>query len=179
LSAAIALLITSLGPARAAYVVDLRQVADPSQPLGFDVVATGKGTIDLTDLFFDFPVMTFSPAEINPSNATIGGGSTGTVNVDFYSGIIGPPPSFGGGGLIGASSSSGDVVTLFGDGFGELFVPAGYMSGHALSNTSTFDNATFASLGVTPGVYVYNWGSERTLTAPPSTRWCRSPQCGR
>jgi hypothetical protein len=38
-------------------------------------------------------------------------------------------------------------------------VPTGYVSGAALSNTSTYDNATFASLGVTPGAYVWTWGS--------------------
>ncbi len=32
--------------ARAGYVVTLAQVADPSQPLGNDVVATGSGSFD-------------------------------------------------------------------------------------------------------------------------------------
>jgi hypothetical protein len=31
-----------------------------------------------------------------------------------------------------------------------------------LESTSTYDNATFASLGVTPGVYVWSWGSGAT-----------------
>jgi hypothetical protein len=33
------------------------------------------------------------------------------------------------------------------------------MSGASLSETSTYDDATFASLGITPGTYVYSWGS--------------------
>jgi hypothetical protein len=40
-----------------------------------------------------------------------------------------------------------------------LIVPIGYVSGSALSDTSTYDNATFNSLGVTPGTYVWTWGS--------------------
>lgn len=40
-----------------------------------------------------------------------------------------------------------------------LFVPVGYVTGHALSDTSTYDSATFASLGVTPGTYEWTWGT--------------------
>lgn len=40
----------SVSPSQAAYVVTLTQVADPSQPLGYDVVANGSGAIDLTGL---------------------------------------------------------------------------------------------------------------------------------
>ena len=40
-----------------------------------------------------------------------------------------------------------------------LRVPEGYLSGSALSETSTYLNATFASLRMTPGEYVYSWGS--------------------
>jgi len=35
----------------------------------------------------------------------------------------------------------------------------GYVSGSPLKDTMTFDNATFSSLTVTPGVYVWNWGA--------------------
>jgi hypothetical protein len=38
-------------------------------------------------------------------------------------------------------------------------VPSGYVSGNLLSSTSTWDNATFTSLGVTPGTVVWTWGS--------------------
>ena len=37
-------------------------------------------------------------------------------------------------------------------------MPTGYVSGAALSDDMTFNNSTFASLGVTPGTYVWSWG---------------------
>ena len=40
-----------------------------------------------------------------------------------------------------------------------LIVPLGYISGSALSDSSTYDNATLASHGVTPGTYVWTWGT--------------------
>ena len=42
---------------------------------------------------------------------------------------------------------------------GILVVPVGYVSGNPLLNTMTFNNATLASLGVTPGTYVWTWGT--------------------
>jgi hypothetical protein len=35
----------------------------------------------------------------------------------------------------------------------------GYLSGNPLLDTSTYDNATFASLGVMPGTYEWTWGT--------------------
>jgi len=39
-----------------------------------------------------------------------------------------------------------------------LAVPQGYVSGNALTDSMTFNSATFASLGVTTGTYVWSWG---------------------
>jgi hypothetical protein len=33
------------------------------------------------------------------------------------------------------------------------------VSGNALSSSATWNNATFASLGMTPGTYVWRWGT--------------------
>jgi PEP-CTERM motif len=38
-------------------------------------------------------------------------------------------------------------------------VPLDYVSGSALSDTSTYDNQTFSTLGVTPGRYEWTSGS--------------------
>ena len=38
-------------------------------------------------------------------------------------------------------------------------MPQGYLTGNPLSATFTFNNATFASLGITPGIYTWTWGT--------------------
>jgi len=42
---------------------------------------------------------------------------------------------------------------------GIIEVPSDYDSGSPLMSTSTWDGATLSSLGVTPGTYVWTWGS--------------------
>lgn len=84
-----------------------------------------------------------------------------------FGGVITRPTNFGTGGLTSASSGAGDK---FGytfpdqDSSNEQFhfiqVPAGYVSGAPLSSSATFDGATIASLGMTPGEYKWSWGTE-------------------
>ena len=38
-------------------------------------------------------------------------------------------------------------------------MPQSYVSGNPLSDTSTYLNQTFSSLQVTPGTYVWTWGT--------------------
>jgi hypothetical protein len=57
--------------------------------------------------------------------------------------------SFGSGGQNNASSGSGDFVGIA-NSTGNLLVPPGYVSDSPLSDTATYDNQTFTSLGVTP-----------------------------
>jgi hypothetical protein len=137
-------------PAQAGYVVTLEEVGD-------DVVATGIGPIDLNGLFF-IGTDTFAHAYIAPATGQI---FTGPITLfssaDFYFPITGPG-SFGSGDIIFASSGSGDLVGVVSGG-PSLFVPVGYDSGDPLSSTSTWLNQTFLSLGVTPGTYVWSWGT--------------------
>ena len=136
-------------PAQAAYTVTLLQQ-------GPDVVATGSGSIDLTGLIF--------VGSSGGDEAIISGG-LGIIVVgpvpftasNEYGGYSGPI-AFGNLGALTASSGSGDRVGIDQDS-GELFVPAGYVSGSSLSSSDTWDNRNFASLGVTPGTYVWTWGS--------------------
>jgi hypothetical protein len=145
-------------PAQAGYTVTLRQV-------GPDVVATGSGSIDLTGLTF-FRSTSLNPA-INPLFQYSGFISTGPTSsrVDSYSY---PAPRIGGFGpapTTAANSGSGNMVGIAGNlddlgifqGF-LLSVPKGYVSGTALSDSATYIGKTFATLGVTPGTYVWTWG---------------------
>ena len=131
-----------------AYSVTLEQV-------GSDVVATGSGPLDLTGLTL---VVTYAslPAQIFPVLGQIVTGSGSAT--DGYQGSISGPTSFGGVFFTFASSGSGDSVGIFRD-TSTLLVPSGYVSGTALSDSATYNNATFASLGVTPGTYVWTWGA--------------------
>jgi hypothetical protein len=164
----IALVFACLGirqSAQAGYTVTLRQV-------GPDVVATGSGAINLTGLTFD--TSAFVNSEMRPSPATILTGPTTSSSVDLYT-EPGGPTSFGSSGFFTlASSGSGDMVGI---ATGEelrpvsLIVPTGYVSGTFLSDSATYSGKTLASLGVTPGTYVWTWGNGAnqnfTLQIPP------------
>ena len=135
-----------------AYTVTLHQV-------GSNVVATGSGAINLTGLTFASGGFV-ATGSMGPSIAdlTVADGSS----LSQYTGFSGPS-SFGPvTAIINASSDSGDSVSIIGaaifPGPG-IFLPAGYVSGTALSDSSTYNSATFASLGVTPGTYTWTWGT--------------------
>lgn len=137
------MVLTGVASAPATFIFTLSQV-------GPDVVVTGAGTLNLSALTFNNAVIGFG---IQPNAGYIS--TSGLAN--SYSGVTGPA-TFGPGVSTSASSSSGDVVGVVGT-FGFLYVPQGYVSGSLLSDTMTFSNATFASLGFTPGTYTYTWGS--------------------
>ena len=145
----IALVFACLGirqSAQAGHTVTLQEV-------GPDVVATGSGAINLTGLTF---VAHFHlNAAIDPPHATI---RTGPLSpVDLYHTESSGPVSFGSGHETFASSGSGQMVGI--GGLHTLIVPGGYVSGTFLSASATYSNATVASLGVTPGTYVWTWGT--------------------
>jgi hypothetical protein len=138
----------SVRPAQA-YTVTLEQV-------GSNVVANGSGAINLTGLTkASTPFGGPSAIAANLGFILMGAPSGGIS--DGYFGFTGPM-SFGSGDVFFPNTGSGDLVGI--NGFlGFLFVPVGYVSGAALSDSMTYNNATFASLGVTPGTYVWTWGT--------------------
>jgi hypothetical protein len=137
----------SVRQAQADYLVTLQQV-------GPNVVATGSGSIDLSGLSSLGNVLG-NVGLLLPNEASV---LVGSGNLDYYTGFSGPS-SFGSAGQTNANSNSGSLVGISGGAL-DLFVPAGYTSNTPLSpSTSTYDNATFSSLGVTPGTYVWTWGA--------------------
>ena len=156
-----------------AYTVTLQQV-------GSNVVANGSGPINLPGLIFqgtssvaagvNAPSGDFFPPQMNASFGAILTGQVGVVT--GYTGFTGPT-SFGPGGLFFATTGSGDLVGIS-SGARALYVPLGYVSGAALSSSATWNNATFASLGVTSGSYMWTWGTglpnqNFTLVIGPNT----------
>jgi hypothetical protein len=145
LFASLALLGSPVAANASSYVVTLEEV-------GSDVVATGSGDIDLTGLLYA-PLIGGTTGVIYPSMTSL---LTGTGSLSFYTGTTTFPVSFGSGIFLAASSSVGGGV-----GFDSSFlaVPEGYTSETLVSDSSTYDTATFLSLGVTPGTYIWTWGA--------------------
>ena len=139
-------IVVAAGRAEASVVFDITQV-------GSNVVITGSGTLDLTGLTYNFS--TYAPTEVVPSLNTVLIGPAGGA-VDVWSGFTSSSATLGPGGTTLASSGTGET---FGINDMALDVPGGYTSGESLFGSSTFDNTTIASLGFTPGTYVFSWDS--------------------
>ena len=154
---AAAVLGLMVGPTRADVTITIQQV-------GPNVVATGSGSIDLTGLTL-LAHDSGGSASLWPGEPVAVMGPTSLPNRSQYMGATGPS-SFGSGGLTPASSGSGDTFGVEGSGGSAgllIDVPQNYVSNTALSATDYYDNQTLASLGLTPGTYVYTWGP---TTAP-------------
>ena len=133
----------SIGAAEAAAVSAFKET-------GGGVVGKLSGSLNLTGLLFGFDG-SVTTGSIVPQNADL---VTAPGALDVYSGLTGPL-TFGAGLLTDATSTSGDAFGVLG-ATGLLGVPDGYVSGEALSGTTSFAGATLASLGVVPGIYVFN-----------------------
>jgi hypothetical protein len=128
---------------------------------GANVVAVGSGTINTTALTLS--VAPPPTPRVNGNAALIyigagGGGQQGTP-------IASPSPSNfggGGGGVFATNSSTGDLVGAQAAGGGHIIVPAGYVSGAALSSAAQWNNTTLSALGLAPGTYTFTWGSGAT-----------------
>ena len=151
-AALLGLVVGVTGPARANLILDI-------QESGGNVVGTGTGTANLAALTSHFS--SEGLGLVDPSGETVVLGPTSLTSGTAYSGITGPA-SFGTGGLTLANSGSGGVFGVFLTGNLELELPAGYASGDSINSTSTWDSTTFSGLGLTPGTYVYTWGSGDT-----------------
>jgi hypothetical protein len=130
--------------------------------VGNDVVATGSGSIDLTGLTFFIRTHHPGPGSRNTGARCADVYGAGKRHVIRRLRIAHWSNEFRERGYTGANGGSGDLVGIVFTGppisQHQLVVPAGYVSG-PLSDTSTWNNQTFDSLGVTPGTYEWTWGS--------------------
>ena len=155
-------------PARAAFVFTLTES-------GNNVIIAGTGTLNTTALTYRNSA-NFG-AFIDAGEALIYNGDVRPLSVNFYSGVIGPDDFGISTGARIASSGTSPSVGIYG-GLGVLVLRGDYVSGSLLSGTNTYNGATFASIGFTPGTYVYTWGTGAnadsltvTSVAPEPSTW--------
>jgi hypothetical protein len=141
------LLGLSICPARADVTITITQQ-------GSNVVATGSGTIDTTDLQFEKGDSVSSG--VNPGIGLLQLGPASSTGMTYYTGLSGPS-SFGSTTMYEfASSGTGDA---FGPGGSTIELPQFYTSGASLSSTITWTNETITGLTLTPGTYTWIWGT--------------------
>jgi hypothetical protein len=128
--------------------------------VGPDVVMSGEGTFNITDLtLFRSNVGPKTGGVLEIEDATFIMGSLGGFFNEF-SGFTSTPNNFGSGTTIGQSLSGGDIVGVLPGALQRLLVlPTGYTSGDYITSFQTFTGQTFSSLGLTTGIYTYTWGS--------------------
>ena len=152
LLAGAALLLLAIAPSRvqAAFILTLTQS-------GGNVAINGSGTLNTTALTLSNTGSTL--AQVFASYGIVVAGPTAFTNYSIYSGggLTGPT-MFGAGGQYIADSGTGSLVGIRGN-VPFLFTPLGYTSGSLLTDSATINNATFASIGFTPGSYIYTWGT--------------------
>ena len=120
---------------------------------GSDVVCTVGGSVDLSALSLGYTGG--SKGNVNPAAGVVAVGPPVFSDIDVYPGI--PNVPFGPGAETLPSIGTG---LAYGTGSTNLYVPAGYVSGATLPpSSSTYSGASLSSLGITPGTYVWNWGS--------------------
>lgn len=133
---------------------------------GGDVVVSGSGIVDLVSLLF--LSVPSAQARVEPDRLFIVGPTVSTP-ADFYAGTVTGPSNFGFGTTSTfASTGSGDLLGLVISPAtpGQIIVPNNYISGAAISGSSTYAGQSLNSLGITPGTYVWTIGANTvTLNA--------------
>lgn len=139
------------------------------QEVGSDVVASFSGNVDLTGATQVASALSANFTFVVPAApaAFFFRSSIATYDGWFFSSAA--MPSFGQGtgvqgnfnlttgGLVGVDGSSGTGT--------EIMLASGYTSGSPFAGTGTFENATFSSLGITPGTYTWTAGNNNmTIT---------------
>ncbi len=145
--AAAALFIAT--PASAAVTFSFARV-------GNTVVLTGSGSLNLTGAFLNGSGS--QNGFVNPEGGSLAVGVARNGNgTDVFSyQFITSAGAFGTAGFRDGTADAGSVFGLDAfNGGGFVTVFRDYVSGSALSGSTTFRRQTFVSLGLTPGSYVY------------------------
>lgn len=140
LAAAFTTLGLAAGEANAAVTINLWQD-------GLNVRGQASGTLSLTGMIFSHTGNFSNAFIIQPDDPAFIFSGPG----DSYSGIV-SLPTFGAGGFYANGTSSGDSFAFSGD---LLLVPTGFISGSNIFAEGIFLDTTVASLGASPGTYVY------------------------
>jgi hypothetical protein len=127
--------------------------------VGTSVVVTGSGTFNTAGLSVYATNLQGQPV-INPASGIIAVGKSAPITI--FTSLSGP--SLGTlQGPITASSSAGDVFG-FSRYLGGVYLPNTYQSGAQLSGSATYLNASFKTLGLTAGQYVYRAVNNDSVT---------------
>ncbi len=145
-------------PARAAYVLNLTETEA-------GVFGQGSGSINLSGLTKTSEGILPGAARALAGLEIIGA----QAEADQYSGLISGPSGFGAGDLISlATTGSGFIIGVFGSANtpngptlfspSDIILPNNYISGADLGvSTAEWTGASFASLGISPGTYIWQW----------------------
>lgn len=145
-------------PARAAYVLNLTETEA-------GVFGQGSGSINLSGLTKTSEGILPGAARALAGLVIIGA----QAEADQYSGLISGPSGFGAGDLISlATTGSGFIIGVFGSANtpngptlfspSDIILPNNYISGADLGvSTAEWTGASFASLGISPGTYIWQW----------------------
>ena len=160
LTAAIFLSVfTSVGANAAVMTITFQEV-------GSDVVISGSGSFDLTGMTLNAGT-SGSNSFISPNAGIFNLAPNGESLHNFYSLADAAPFSgFGPGGFTQPTSGSGDFFGVNYNPFDNerlIAVPLGYVSLSMLTASITFANATFASLGITPGNYQLSFANNNIV----------------
>jgi hypothetical protein len=187
-------LLTKLGAALLAVGVVFTTAAQAGtvtitfEEVGSNVQATISGSLALTGLEYQFDEF-IDPAFVDPSGPAFYSPTFSVFlqeNVDRWVAFsVAGPESFGSGDRTSATSLSGDPFAFevynFEEGsFAELWLPVGYAANQALSGTTTWNNTTFAGLGITPGTYTWTLGGTDSVViqAVPEPATCMMALAG-
>jgi PEP-CTERM motif len=160
-AAAIVIVMGISGSARAGLIIDASQVGDN---VVFQTEA--GGTLNLAGLSYSYSGTNYA-TDITPNYPEFGSLPNSTILVDVYTGFTAYPSSFGTGGHT-FGSGVGTPFELLGANYNYLEIVSGFTGG-AVSFTDTYSDATFSSLGLTPGSYTWSWSSDSVVLNIPAS----------